>query len=67
MDDFLEDDPLDLDGDGDHIVEMCMLFDDNEELENRSGNPPPQAGCLGLLLFLALPQGAFLLLRPFLA
>lgn len=65
MDDFFEngsDDPLDLDGDGDHIVEMCMIFDE-EEQQNRPDQGEPRGGCLGMLLVMAVP-GLFLLLRP---
>ena len=63
MDDFLEDDPdpLDLDGDGDHIIDMCMLFD--EDKQNRQ---PSRGGCLGMVLVLASP-GVFFLLRSVLS
>ncbi len=69
MDDFFNDDPLDLDGDGDHIVEMCTLFDDESECfekkehPHRSDQPPSRGGCLGVRLILAAP-GLFLLFRP---
>ena len=37
MDDFFEDDHLDLDGDGDHAIDKCVLWDDKEP-NNSSGN-----------------------------
>ncbi len=43
MDDFFEDDPLDLDGDGDHVIEMCMLYDNEESGTKR---PRPSGGRL---------------------
>ena len=38
MDDF--DNPLDLDGDGDDIVEMCLFFDEDGKKKSSSGGPP---------------------------
>lgn len=68
MDDLFEDspdDPLDLDGDGDHIVDMGMIFDE-EDQQNRPDQGTPPGGCLGMLLIMAVP-GLFFLLRPVLS
>ena len=49
MDDF--DSPLDLDGDGDDAVEMCLFFD--EDGKKKGGNQPNgNSGCCVTLLML---------------
>ncbi len=49
MDDF--DSPLDLDGDGDDAIEMCLFFDEDGK-KRGGGNQQPGSGCgVALLLF----------------
>ena len=42
MEDFNES-PLDLDGDGDDAMEMCLFFDDDDKKKGRK--PPSNSGC----------------------
>ena len=55
MDDFFDEqnDPLDLDGDGDHIIDMCTLLDEDEKRNHNS--KMRQGGCFGMILLLHLP------------
>ena len=48
MDNF-EDNPLDLDGDGDDAMEMCLFFDDDAK-KNKKRKPPSNSGCCIVLL-----------------
>jgi len=55
--DFEEfDDPLDLDGDGDHVIDICWLLDEkkskNEQPPSLGGNG---SGCLGVMIFGFIP------------
>lgn len=48
MEDF-DESPLDLDGDGDDAMEMCLFFDDDGK--SKKGNKPPSSsGCCFILL-----------------
>jgi hypothetical protein len=50
MDDFGED-PLDLfDDDGDGVVEMCVLFDDEGKNKQTGSKPPSNSGCCVVFL-----------------
>ena len=48
MDNF-DDNPLDLDGDGDDAMEMCLFFDDDAK-KNKKRKPPSNSGCCIVLL-----------------
>ena len=48
MEDF-DESPLDLDGDGDDAMEMCLFFDDDDK-ENKKRKPPSNSGCCVVLL-----------------
>ncbi len=48
MDDF--DSPLDLDGDGDDAMEMCLFFDDDDKKKHTGSKPPSNSGCCIVLL-----------------
>ena len=48
MDDF-DESPLDLDGDGDDAMEMCLFFDDDDK-KNKASKPPGNSGCCVVLL-----------------
>ncbi len=50
MDDYNES-PLDLDGDGDDAMEMCLFFDDDDKKKS-SSKPPSRSGCC--VVFLAI-------------
>ena len=50
MDDF-DESPLDLDGDGDDAMEMCLLFNDDDK-KNKGSKPPSSSGCC--VVFLAI-------------
>ena len=47
FDDF-DESPLDLDGDGDDAMEMCLFFDDDKKKKARK--PPGNSGCCVVLL-----------------
>ena len=50
MEDF-DDSPLDLDGDGDDAMEMCLFFDDDDKKSKKCGSKPPgNNGCCVVLL-----------------
>ncbi len=49
MDDF--DSPLDLDGDGDDAVEMCLFFDEDGKKKGGGNQQPGSGCCVALLLF----------------
>lgn len=50
MDDF-DEDPLDLfDDDGDGVVEMCVLFDEDGNNKQPGARPPSNSGCCVTLL-----------------
>ena len=51
MEDFGES-PLDLDGDGDDAIEMCMFFDEDGKSKQGGSKPPGNSGCC--VVFLAL-------------
>ncbi len=47
----LEENPLDLDGDGDDAMEMCLFFDDDDKKSKKGGSKPPgNSGCCVVLL-----------------
>jgi hypothetical protein len=48
MDDF--ENPLDLDGDGDDAIEMCLLFDEDGKKEGGGHQPAGNGGCCIILL-----------------
>ena len=48
MEDF-DDSPLDLDGDGDDAMEMCLFFDDDDK-KNKRRKPSGNSGCSVVLL-----------------
>ncbi len=50
MEDF-DENPLDLDGDGDDAMEMCLFFDDDDK-KNKRRKPPGNSGCCVVLLAL---------------
>ena len=50
MEDF-DESPLDLDGDGDDAMEMCLFFDDDDK-KNKTRKPPGNSGCCVVLLAL---------------
>ena len=54
MDDF-DKDPLDLfDDDGDGVVEMCVLFDEDGKKNKQGGSKPPiNSGCCVVFLMLS--------------
>ena len=52
MDDF--DSPMDLDGDGDDAIEMCLFFDDDKKKGSES-KPSGSGGCLTMILILFTP------------
>jgi len=53
MDDFDElDSPLDLDGDGDDAIEMCLFFDEDSKKKGGGSQPPSNSGCCVALLML---------------
>lgn len=52
MDDF--DSPLDLDGDGDDAVEMCLFFDDDHKKKGHGHKSPSNSGCCIFLLATSL-------------
>lgn len=43
MEDF-DESPLDLDGDGDDAIEMCLFFDEDEK-SKKGATPPSKSGC----------------------
>ena len=50
MEDF-EESPLDLDGDGDDAMEMCLFLDDDDKKGKQGGSKPPgNSGCCVVLL-----------------
>ena len=50
MEDF-DENPLDLDGDGDDAMEMCLFFDDDDKKSKKGGSKPPgNSGCCVVLL-----------------
>lgn len=50
MDDFEDyDSPLDLDGDGDDAIEMCLFFDDDKK-KGMGGQQNDNSGCCVALL-----------------
>ncbi|MBW1792104.1 MAG: hypothetical protein JRJ14_07570 [Deltaproteobacteria bacterium] len=54
MEDFedfenFDENPLDLDGDGDDAMEMCLFFDDDDK-KNKGSKPPGSSGCCVVLL-----------------
>ncbi len=51
MEDFenFDEHPLDLDGDGDDAMEMCLFFDDDDK-KNKGSKPPGSSGCCVVLL-----------------
>ena len=49
MEDF-DDSPLDLDGDGDDAMEMCLFFDDDDKSKKGGSKPPGNSGCCVVLL-----------------
>ena len=53
MEDFdeVEESPLDLDGDGDDAMEMCLFFDDDDKKKKRR-KPPGNSGCCVVFLIL---------------
>lgn len=52
MDDFEDfDSPLDLDGDGDDAMEMCLFFDDEKQSGQGRKTPQGSGCCLALLMF----------------
>ncbi len=58
MEDF-DEDPLDLlDDDGDGVIEMCLLFDDDKKTGSK---PPSNSGC-SIVLFL-MGASFFLMVR----
>lgn len=52
MDDFEDfDNPLDLDGDGDDAMEMCLFFDDEDKGGQGKKIPQGSGCCVVLLMF----------------
>ena len=51
MEDF-DENPLDLDGDGDDTMEMCLFFDDDKKSKKGGSKPPGNSGCC--VVFLAI-------------
>ncbi len=51
MEDF-DENPLDLDGDGDDAMEMCLFFDDDKKSKKGGSKPPGNSGCC--VVFLAI-------------
>lgn len=49
MDDFNES-PLDLDGDGDDAIEMCLFFDEDGKSKQTGSKPPSSSGCCVVFL-----------------
>ena len=59
FDDF-DERPLDLDGDGDDAMEMCLFFDeDGKKGKQDGGKPPSNSGCC--VVFLALSSSLIML------
>ncbi|MDA3971826.1 MAG: hypothetical protein PF442_10795 [Desulfobulbaceae bacterium] len=57
MEDF-DQDPLDLfDDDGDGVVEMCVLFDEDGKAKKPGSKPPNNSGCCVVLLALGASIG----------
>ena len=52
MEDF-DDSPLDLDGDGDDAMEMCLFFDDDKK--SKGSKPPSNSGCCVVFLAIGSP------------
>ena len=54
MDDFddFDNNPLDLDGDGDDAMEMCLFFDEDGKSKKGGSKPPSNSGCC--VVFLAI-------------
>ena len=50
MDDF--DSPLDLDGDGDDAMEVCLFFDEEGKKKGGGNHPSGNSGCCAVLLAL---------------
>jgi len=51
MDDFDDfDSPLDLDGDGDDAIEMCLFFDEDGKKKGGGNQPSGNGGCCVVLL-----------------
>jgi hypothetical protein len=48
MEDF--DSPLDLDGDGDDTIEMCLFFDEDGKKKGGGNHPSGNGGCCVVLL-----------------
>ena len=51
MEDF-DENPLDLDGDGDDAMEMSLFFDDDKKSKKGGSKPPGNSGCC--VIFLAI-------------
>jgi len=50
--------PLDLDGDGDDAVEMCLFFDEDEKNKQGGSKPPSNSGCCVMFLAVGVSIGA---------
>ncbi|MDA3832866.1 MAG: hypothetical protein PF495_05670 [Spirochaetales bacterium] len=51
MDGF-DDNSLDLDGDGDDAIEMCLFFDEDGKNKQGGSKPPSSSGCCVVLVAL---------------
>ena len=59
MEDFDEpDNPLDIDGDGDEAIDMCLFFDKDTEEKTDSVQRTGKTGCCVILLFLGVSCSA---------
>ena len=56
MDDF-DESPLDLDGDGDDAMEMCLFFDDDKKSKKGGSKPPGNSGCCVVFLTIGASIG----------